>query len=120
MKKSWKSNELVHVKVDYNKVIIKQESKEGIDKLFEDGIPIRIENESFIMYSLFKVTICIISPRFDQMKIISFLSKWKRILIKNFQEETSGQSLLELTQIQQDLIIASDGSKVNKNREGLG
>ena len=54
------------------------------------------------------------------MKIISFLSKWKRILIKNFQEETSGQSLLELTQIQQDLIIASDGSKVNKNREGLG
>ena len=45
------------------------------------------------------------------MQHISFLLKWKRTLLKNFQEKTSGQSSLELIQMQQDLIIASDGSK---------
>ena len=52
------------------------------------------------------------------MKHISLLPKWKRTLIKNFQEETTGQSLLELIQKQQDLSIANDGSKHKCKSEG--
>ena len=51
---------------------------------------------------------------------INTLPQWKRTLISNYEESTTYRSLAEAMQMKQKFIIASDGSKSNQHREGLG
>jgi len=62
--------------------------------------------------NIVKVIACITSLSFDLRYHISLSLKWKRTLIKNFIEKISGQSLLELIQMNREIIIASDVSKI--------
>ena len=47
------------------------------------------------------------------------LPNWKRSLIKNYNEDNVNSSLVAAIQLQQKLIIASDGSKSKKVSEGV-
>ena len=65
---------------------IKQDLKAEIEDIYEDGIPVKIENDCFNAYNIFKIGTCITSPLSDLTKHISLLPKWKRTLVKNFKK----------------------------------
>ena len=86
--------------------------KAKIEEMYENRIPVRVENDCFTTYIIFKVTTCITSPQSNLTKHISILPEWNPTLSINYKDKTSGLTLIEVIQLNQELIIASDGSKI--------
>lgn len=45
-------------RVDYDSMKINHDLKMGIEGLYEDGVPVLLENDRFTIYNKFKVTAC--------------------------------------------------------------
>ena len=57
------------------------DSKTKIKVIYEDGMPVQLDNDRFTIYHKFKATACITSPPSTLSKHISILPEWKRTLI---------------------------------------
>ena len=101
-----------------NKVLtftLNLDSKEICSTLLQDSIPISFMrgNYVFLHKESTHSTPSPIKLNSSQQYIMT-LPNWKRSLIKNYNENNVNSSLVAAIQLQQKLIIASDGSKSKK------
>ena len=106
-----------------NKVLtftLNLDSKESFSTLPQDSIPISFMrgNYIFLHKEFAHSTPSLIKLNSFQQYIMT-LPNWKKSLIKNYNEDNVNSSLVAAIQLQQKLIIASDGSKSKKVSEGV-
>ena len=106
-----------------NKVLtftLNLDSKESFSTLPQDSIPISFMrgNYIFLHKEFAHSTPSLIKLNSFQQYIMT-LSNWKKSLIKNYNEDNVNSSLVAAIQLQQKLIIASDGSKSKKVSGGV-